>query len=122
MDLIVETVNGSVTIKGEPKTTGVSLVNGDIRLTFSHSDFVKVSGNVVNGNVKLALPTTVGFEGTAKTGLGSINSRLSDYEVVREKKEKMNQLLQFRRTTEADMAKIELTTTTGNIFLKDTAE
>lgn len=122
LDLIVETVNGTVTVKGEPKNTGISLVNGDIRLTFAHDDFSKINANVVNGAVKLAVPVTAGMDGLVKTGLGSINSRMTDYEVVREKKEKMNQMLQFRRTSDSDMAKIDLSTTTGNIFLKDYAE
>lgn len=54
----------------------------------------------------------------AKTSLGNINHRLSDYEVVREKKEKTNRLLQFRRTND-QMAQIDVSTTTGSIFLKD---
>lgn len=118
LDLIVETVNGSTTIANQAKNIGVSLVNGDIRLTLTHESLSKVSASAVNGNVKLAVPAALGFEGMAKTSLGSINTRLSNYETVRERKEKLNQLLQFRRVEE-NVAKIDLTTTTGNIFLKD---
>ena len=60
------------------------------------------------------------MEGNAKTSLGSINSRLTDYEVIREKKERTNQLLQFRRLSENEVARIQLSTTTGSIYLKDT--
>ena len=80
----------------------------------------KIEASSVNGNVKVALPTTIGMDGHAKTSLGSINSRLSDYEVIREKKERTNQMLEFRRVSENEMAKIELSTTTGSIYLKDT--
>lgn len=118
LDSIIETVNGTVTMTATPQTLGVSIVNGDVRLTFNEESLKKVNASSVNGNVKVALPATIGMEGLAKTSLGSINSRLSDYEVVREKKERMNQLLQFRRVAE-EVAEIDLSTTTGSIFLKD---
>ena len=74
----------------------------------------------MNGNVKIALPVELGVEGNAKTSLGSINSRMTEYEVIREKKERMNQMLQFRRVAGDSFAQIDLSTTTGNIFLKNT--
>ena len=119
LDSIIETVNGTVTMTTTPQTLGVSLVNGDVRLTFKENNLKKANASSVNGNVKIALPPTLGVEGNARTSLGSINSRMSAYDVVREKKEKMNQMLQFRRISEDEVAHVELTTTTGNIFLKD---
>lgn len=120
LDNIIETVNGTVTIAGTPQTIGVSLINGDIRITAKEKKLRKVEASSVNGNVKIALPAELGVEGTVKTSLGSINSRLSDYEVIRKKKERTNQLLQFRRLNNDDMAQINASTTTGNIYLKDT--
>lgn len=119
LDSIIETVNGTVTMTTTPQTLGVSLVNGDVRLTFKENNLKKANASSVNGNVKIALPSTLGVEGNARTSLGSINSRMTAYDVVREKKEKMNQMLQFRRLSEDEVAYVELTTTTGNIFLKD---
>ncbi|WP_368250830.1 daptomycin-sensing surface protein LiaX [Enterococcus sp. 2201sp1_2201st1_B8_2201SCRN_220225] len=120
MDTIIENVNGNITVKTTPQTIGASLVNGDIRLTFAGTNLKKIDASSVNGTVKAALSPNLGLEGTAKTSLGKINSRMSNYEVVREKKAKMNQLLQFRRQAEDSWAQIELSTTTGNILLKDT--
>ncbi|MDH6363350.1 DUF4097 and DUF4098 domain-containing protein YvlB [Enterococcus sp. PF1-24] len=121
LDLIIETVNGTVTITAAVDNISTSIINGDIRMTLAHESIRKISANSVNGNVKVALPNTIAFDGLAKTSLGSINSRMTDYETIREKKEKMNQLLQFRRTNENEVAKIDLGTATGNIFLKDVA-
>ena len=45
----------------------------------------RVEASSANGNIKLALPNDLGVEGQVKTNLGSINSRLTDIEVVREK-------------------------------------
>jgi DUF4097 and DUF4098 domain-containing protein YvlB len=120
LDNIVETVNGTITITATPQNIGVSLINGDVRITAKESTLRKIEASSVNGNVKIALPNELGIEGTVKTSLGSINSRLTEYEVIREKKERTNQLLQFRRMNDEQMAQINASTTTGNVYLKDT--
>ncbi|MTD42224.1 DUF4097 family beta strand repeat protein [Erwinia sp. CPCC 100877] len=120
LDNIIETVNGTITITASPQNIGVSLINGDVRITAKENTLRKIEANSVNGNVKIALPNELGVEGTVKTSLGSINSRMTEYEVIREKKERTNQLLQFRRMNEEQMAQINASTTTGNIYLKDT--
>lgn len=118
LDSIIETVNGNITTKAAIQNYGISLVNGDVKLTAGHDSLQKIKASSVNGNVKVSVGKTIGLEGLAKTSLGSINDRLSDYEVIREKKEKTNRLLQFRRVAD-EMAKIDVSTTTGSIFLKD---
>ncbi|GCF93428.1 hypothetical protein NRIC_13190 [Enterococcus florum] len=118
LDSIIETVNGTITSKAQVQNYGISLINGDVKITVGYDTLKKIKANSVNGNVKVSLPKMIGLEGTAKTSLGSINHRMSDYEVVREKKEKTNRMLQFRRTADA-MAQIDVSTTTGSIFLKD---
>lgn len=120
LDTIIETVNGTVTVAATPQTIGISLINGDVRITAKETRLRKIEASSVNGNIKIALPEALGFEGTVKTSLGSINSRLSEYDVIREKKERTNQLLQFRRIQDESMAQINASTTTGNIYLKDT--
>jgi DUF4097 and DUF4098 domain-containing protein YvlB len=120
LDNIVETVNGTITITATPQNIGVSLINGDVRITAKENTLRKIEASSVNGNVKIAVPKELGIEGTVKTSLGSINSRMTEYEVIREKKERTNQLLQFRRMNDEQMAQINASTTTGNIYLKDT--
>lgn len=120
LDSIIETVNGTVTFGATAENLSVSLVNGDVRLTIKEDNLKKVEASSVNGNVKVALPDGIGLEGHAKTSLGSINSRLSNYELVREKKERTNQMLQFRRVSDGEIAQVQLSTTTGSIYLKDT--
>ncbi|KAF1295784.1 hypothetical protein BAU15_04420 [Enterococcus sp. JM4C] len=120
LDSIVETVNGNASFDEAPQNVSVSLVNGDIRITAKSAGLHKIEASSVNGNVKVAIPVELGVDGYAKTSLGRINSRMSDYEVVREKKERTNQMLQFRRVSEEQMAQVSLSTTTGSIFIKDT--
>lgn len=121
IDSIIDSVNGSVRMKSIPENLSVNLVNGDIRLTLNDETLRRLKANTVNGDVKIALPLKQGLEGTATSSLGKIHNRLTDFEVVREKNERMNQLLQFRRVTD-EMATIELTSTTGNIYLKNSEE
>lgn len=120
LDNIIETVNGDVSIFAAPESLSVSLINGDIRITAKEKTLRRVEASSANGNIKLALPNDLGVEGQVKTNLGSINSRLTDIEVVREKKDRGNQQLHFRRVLEESMAQINASTTTGSIFLKDT--
>ena len=120
LDNIIETVNGDVSISAAPESLSVSQINGDIRITAKEKTLRRVEASSANGNIKLALPNDLGVEGQVKTNLGSINSRLTDIEVVREKKDRGNQQLHFRRVLEESMAQINASTTTGSIFLKDT--
>lgn len=120
LDNIIETVNGDVSISAAPESLSVSLINGDIRITAKEKTLRRVEASSADGNIKLALPNNLGVEGQVKTNLGSINSRLTDIEVVREKKDRGNQQLHFRRVLEESMAQINASTTTGSIFLKDT--
>lgn len=120
LDNIIETVNGDVSISAAPESLSVSLINGDIRITAKEKTLRRVEASSANGDIKLALPNNLGVEGQVKTNLGSINSRLTDIEVVREKKDRGNQQLHFRRVLEESMAQINASTTTGSIFLKDT--
>lgn len=120
LDNIIETVNGDVSISAAPESLSVSLINGDIRITAKEKTLRRVEASSANGNIKLALPNDLGVEGQVKTNLGSINSRLTDIEVVREKKDRGNQQLHFRRVLEESKAQINASTTTGSIFLKDT--
>lgn len=120
LDNIIETVNGDVSISAAPESLSVSLINGDIRITAKEKTLRRVEASSANGNIKLALPNDLGVEGQVKTNLGSINSRLTDIEVVREKKDRGNQQLHFRRVLEESMAQINASTTTGSVFLKDT--
>lgn len=121
LDSIIETINGNVSLSATPRNLGISIVNGDVRLSLAEAKMDSLETSVVNGNIKVALPEDLGIEAKAQTNLGAINSRLSNYEIISQKDEKSHHLLDFRRLKD-EMAKIDLTTTTGNIYLKDTGK
>ncbi|MDT2808103.1 daptomycin-sensing surface protein LiaX [Vagococcus lutrae] len=119
LDFIGTSVNGDFILKAALQNISVGNVNGDIRVTTVDESLKNLDAKVVNGDIKVALPQEQGIEGLAKTSLGAIKNRLSEYEVIREKTEKTNRMLQFRRYHPEDTVYIKLSTTTGNVLLKD---
>ena len=121
IDFLGETVNGDVRLKSDIKSAKVSLINGEIRITVpKNSEPKKIEASAVNGTIKLALPTEIGIEATSKTNFGSIKNRLSNIDMIREKKDKTNQCEEFRRDVSDSLVYVNLSTTTGSILLKDT--
>ena len=121
IDFLGETVNGNIRVKSDIKSTKISLINGEIRITApAGSTPKKIDASAVNGTIKVALPQTIGIDGTCKTNFGSIKNRFSNIEMIREKRDKTNQSEEFRRTNEDELAYVNLSTTTGSILLKDT--
>lgn len=119
LDFIGTSVNGDFILKAALQNISVGNVNGDIRVTAVDDSMKNLDAKVVNGDIKVALPQMQGIEGLAKTSLGAIKNRLSEFEVIREKTEKTNRMLQFRRYHPEDTVYIKLSTTTGNVLLKD---
>lgn len=117
-DLLSQTVNGDIIIKSDVAHTQLSLINGDIKITAKSDKLKKIKANVVNGDLKISIPSVMGVEAESKTNFGSIKNRLSNIDIIREKKDRMNQVLDFRRENE-EMVQLTLSTTTGNIYLKD---
>lgn len=121
IDFLGETVNGNVKTQADIRSISVSLINGEIRLTTPiGSEPKKIEASAVNGTIKLAIPESVGVDGTCKTNFGSIKNRMNQVEIIREKKDRTNQSLEFRRLNDENLVFIKLSTTTGSILLKDT--
>lgn len=116
-DVIIETVNGDIRIDNTPETARLSLINGDVKLSFSQNCLKALTVNTVNGEIKAALPNDAGYELNANTKFGTIQSRLENIELVSEINEKMDHQLSVRRVREEN-ANISLTSKTGNIYIK----
>ena len=122
LDFISENINGDYILQADIQNTNISSVNGEVKLTAQSNEVKKVEVNLVNGTIKVALPVENSLELYAKTSTGAIKSRLSQTETVRERTEKTNQYIQLRRITTDDAIDVQLSTTTGTIYLKDTLE
>lgn len=116
-DIVVETVNGDVRVSSTPETAKINLINGDVKLTFTKDVLLALNVNSVNGDIKVAMPQNNGYELSAKTNFGSIQSRLKNVELVEEINEKMNHQLSLRRLGNT-IAKVNLSSNTGSIYIK----
>lgn len=112
-DLMFETVNGDIKLHTTPKKANLQTVNGTVRLTLDH-DFDQLTASSVNGNVKLAAPQSVALSGEVKTRFGMVKSRMSNQDVEPNSKH----VTLDRPGT--GVGHVEITTTSGNIQLKDT--
>lgn len=119
MNALIETVTGTIISKADVVRSEYSLINGDIKVTAGNDDLKKIEAQSVNGNVKVSLPRTVGIEGVAKTGIGTINYRFANCETLQERNSNTQKVLHFQRAA-GETAQIEVSSKAGNIFLKDT--
>ncbi|MFC6169998.1 daptomycin-sensing surface protein LiaX [Loigolactobacillus jiayinensis] len=120
IDALVNTVNGEVRFTSNVESAELTTVNGDVKATLTESALTKLVASSVNGNVKVALPTELALSGKSKTRFGAIKTRLSNVEVLNERHNTGNSIYDFERDLGATPAKLELSTTSGNILLKDT--
>ncbi|MBO0454207.1 daptomycin-sensing surface protein LiaX [Candidatus Enterococcus murrayae] len=118
LDASIETVTGTIISRADVVRSEYSLINGDIKLTAKNDDLKKIEAQSVNGDVKVSLPQTVGIEGSAKTGIGTINYRFANCETVQERSGDTQKVLHFQRAA-GEAAQIEVSSKAGNIFLKD---
>ena len=118
-DLLISSINGGITARGDIKSGNLSTVNGTVKATLTGTDLKRLEASSVNGAVKVAIPSNLSVEGTAKTNLGSIQSRLENTEIIKEKKDRTNQFQEFRRVASENILVVKLSTTTGSIMLKD---
>lgn len=118
-DLLVNTVNGDIRVVGNVQSSDVSTTNGDIRLTLSGDDLIRVASSSVNGDVKVSLPKEAGLELEARSTFGKIRSRLTNANTEKDNSVK-GKVTHFQRVGLGEIIRVNLQTTTGNILLKDT--
>lgn len=118
LDTVVETVTGTIISKADASKAEYSLINGDIKLTMGNDALKKINAHTINGNVKVSLPKTIGLNGVAKTGTGTINYRFSNCETLQERNGHSHKVLRFQRLGD-EPAQINVSSKAGNIFLKD---
>lgn len=122
VDLMAKLVNGNITTKTDVASSTLSIVNGDVRMTYADTKTKRIEASSVNGAVKLALPKEKSVEVEASSSLGLIKNRLEDVDVLKQRDEKTNKYLELRRLGSNAPVVVKLKTTNGNILLKDTEQ
>lgn len=121
-DLIGQTVNGEYISKSQIEHSNVSLINGTIKITSNDLETKKIKASVVNGDIKVSVAKQAGVHAMCQTNFGSIKNRMDSVDVIKEKKERMNQKIEFVREDneqQEELVELSLNTTTGSIYLKD---
>lgn len=119
-DVLIHTINGDIVARGDFDNSGVSTINGSIRITLTGQKATRLDATSVNGMVKIAIPAAMDVEGDVHTNFGKVFSRLNEEEILSEKKDKTNRSRRFRRVREGSPLKLTASTTAGNILMKDT--
>lgn len=120
VDVMAKVVNGSITTSSAINSSSLSIVNGDIRMTYLDTEAKRIKASSVNGSVKLAVPAEKSIELDARSSLGSIKNRIEAVEVLKQRDEKTNKHLEFRKIEENAAVVVELKTTNGSIMIKNT--
>lgn len=115
-DLLASTVNGSLAYEGKLESGDLSTTNGEVKVTIKNDTIARLKATTVNGNVKLAVPDDITLEGQAKTMFGKVKSRMSNVEVS----EKSDNSKKIKRVVTGTSFDFDVSTTTGNVLLKDT--
>ena len=118
-DILATTVNGNIVLKAQILNASVSTVNGDVKATLTENSLQHLKAKSVNGNVKLGLPATLGLTAESRTRFGAIKNRLTNTQTVDQRQSTGSQMLQLTRFEAPEVAQLTLSTTTGNILLKD---
>lgn len=111
----ISTVNGDSRYAGQGRNLKLSTVNGDVKMTLKNAP-KNVTGTSVNGNVKVAVPATVGVSGQAKTRFGRLRSRMTGIETPDKNR---SHTLDLDRSGD-ELTVLSLSTVAGDVLLKDT--
>ncbi|WP_059103402.1 DUF4097 family beta strand repeat-containing protein [Shouchella shacheensis] len=119
--LDAKTFTGEISVMGPVQDADIETVNGNISFAIdalTEPGYVDVKA--ATGSVELLVSKDIRVEGKLKTNVGSLVNKLTDSEVVNEKKEMAQRFLQFIGNGEKS-ARVKLTagTNTGTISVRD---
>ncbi|MCW6681918.1 DUF4097 family beta strand repeat-containing protein [Aerococcaceae bacterium NML160702] len=116
-DVVTKNVNGDFRMKGNIENVSVEAINGDVYLTKGDLSAANIRTQLVNGDIKVALPKGLNLEAECDTVFGELHHRLSDLdEAIRTKRQVV-----YRRLVSSDAPQVTVhaSTKTGDIYMKD---
>lgn len=117
--LVVSDLNGDVRVNGYIRNLSAETLNSDFYLTKLDMNDANVKIKTVSGDVKLSLPSQINLTIDSKTTNGEVKSRLSNLESIDEHPSKHKAHYHRIVSGETNNALVNITTTSGDIFLKD---
>lgn len=117
--LVMSDLNGDVRVNGYIRNLSADTLNSDFYLTKKDTNDANVKIKTVSGDVKLSLPSQMNLTIDSKTTHGEVKNRLSNLESIDEHPTKQKAHYHRIVSGDTDNAMVNITTTSGDIFLKD---
>ena len=117
--LVMNDLNGDVRVNGYIRNLSADTLNSDFYLTKKDTNDANVKIKTVSGDVKLSLPSQMNLTIDSKTTHGEVKNRLSNLESIDERPTKQKAHYHRIVSGDTDNAVVNITTTSGDIFLKD---
>ena len=117
--LVMNDLNGDVRVNGYIRNLSADTLNSDFYLTKKDTNDANVKIKTVSGDVKLSLPSQMNLTIDSKTTHGEVKNRLSNLESIDEHPTKQKAHYHRIVSGDTDNAVVNITTTSGDIFLKD---
>lgn len=119
-DISLKNLNGDFRVIGNLGNLISNTVNTDYFITKRNITPSKIKIKGVNGDVKISLPAAVNIEADCHVSFGDIHQRLSNLSDVTASKSHTE--VQRYLNAEAALVDIDVSLTTGDVFLKDTTK
>jgi len=119
-DISLKNLNGDFRVVGNLGNLISNTVNTDYFITKRNITPSKIKIKGVNSDVKISLPAAVNIEADCRVSFGDVHQRLSNLNDVIA--EKSHTEVQRYLNADAALVDIDVSLTTGNVFLKDTAQ
>lgn len=116
-DISLKNLNGDFRIAGNVGNIISNTVNTDYFITKRNTTPSKIKIKGVNGDVKISLPSQLNLEADCRVSFGDIHHRLSNVtDIV---KSKAHTEMQRSLNSNTEQVDIDVSLTTGDVFLKD---
>lgn len=114
-----ETLNGAIKAEGFFQKVDLQSFNGNI-LCINHSEDIDVLElNGTTGSIEVQVPEQIAVTGNLKTNFGGFNVELEGIQIIEEKNDVLQKVMQFQSIQSLDKrTKIEANTKTGSIKIK----
>lgn len=117
--LVMKNLNGDIRVDGYVNNLSADSINSNLYLSKRDASEANLKIKTVSGDIKLSLPKELNIDVNAKTSNGSVLSRLTNLNVHETHNNQKQAEYQRIASTEANTITAELSSTTGNIYLKD---
>ena len=110
----IQNVNGDIRYEGVVNLVTINSANSNVFITKTNAEATEINVKILSGDVKVAIPETLGIKAEVKSKMGTMYTRLTDAAITN-----ADTTHSIDRELEK-MVNMKVSVTTGNVFVKDT--